>query len=1029
MRPFVIPGNRGYKWLDNLKLGYGGTKTEMERLLKDAEKLTGKKYDISNFADITEAIHAIQTEMGITGTTAKEANETISGSFASMKAAAMNTLTALVLGGDDLDVCINNLVDSAKTFGKNAIPAVTKALQGFGKLIEEVAPIIEKEIPTLIETLLPPLIKAATSLVKGIIIALPDIIKTLAKEIPNVLSELWGAFKEAFGDVPGFEKVENFFGKLKELFEKNQDTITKLVPVVIGLVAAFKLLKKLKFLGGLFGGKGGGGGIFSGFTNLANLKTGTVLKGMANLAIILGGLAGIAALMMWAAPSIAQLSDLQSMGELLLAIAAVGLIGSAMAKLAGTVGNIPVATVAKGLADIAIIMVGLGALAFVLGWASNLFNFDIAKMLKLLGIIGAVGLVGSALAGLAGLIGAIPIPVVLTGLGNIALALGGITAIIEAFGLLSEIPGFNDFLTNGGEVLADICRIIGEMAGSLIGGIGEGITNSLPDIGTNISDFAAALEPAMTSFSSMNFEGLKNFASAFGEFVLVMTGEKILSWFSGGIDYAQIGTDLTALTTNGAGFFEAVQNIPEAAFTAASNLFQCLNGIGLLPNSGGVVQWFTGEVDYNGIATGLAALAGTTGFFETVQNIPEAAFTAATNLFNCLNGIGLLPNSGGVMQWFTGEVDYQSIADGVAILGGESMISALTAITGIPAEAYSSLTALFDALAGIKQMPKEGGIFDWFTGDNTTSLTNVAGQLPQVATSISDFFTNLGGITDFSPIKNLFETLSNIDIDSDAASKGFLGIGSSAMEKMGSGLSAFATNAKDFFSAINDFDVSKMKSFFDELGTVGELPDKLEGLDGTIGTTLGNIVTTVETGMESIKTTITTNLDGMVTSITAKQSSFFTSGVAIMQGLNNGIKSMRSTLMATATGIANSIRNTINSAMRVNSPSKVTFETGTFVGQGLALGMESTLPEIKGAALDMSYASMPFDSYTPESGVTTYNNAGDNTTTTINPVFNLTISGSQDDNVLARKVKRYVSEAIKETFESLDRKVGVVREV
>lgn len=72
---------QNYTMLDNLKLGYGGTKTEMERLLADAEKITGKKYDVSNFADVTEAIHAIQTEMGITGTTAKEATETISGSI------------------------------------------------------------------------------------------------------------------------------------------------------------------------------------------------------------------------------------------------------------------------------------------------------------------------------------------------------------------------------------------------------------------------------------------------------------------------------------------------------------------------------------------------------------------------------------------------------------------------------------------------------------------------------------------------------------------------------------------------------------------------------------------------------------------------------------------------------------------------------------------------------------------------------------------------------------------------------------
>jgi len=89
---------QNFTMLDNLKLGYGGTKTEMERLLKDAEKLTGKKYNLNNFADIVEAIHAIQEEYNITGTTAKEAAHTIEGSVNTMKAAWDNWLTALGSG-------------------------------------------------------------------------------------------------------------------------------------------------------------------------------------------------------------------------------------------------------------------------------------------------------------------------------------------------------------------------------------------------------------------------------------------------------------------------------------------------------------------------------------------------------------------------------------------------------------------------------------------------------------------------------------------------------------------------------------------------------------------------------------------------------------------------------------------------------------------------------------------------------------------------------------------------------------------
>lgn len=114
---------QNYTMLDNLKLGYGGTKTEMERLLADAEKVTGVKYDINNLSDVYEAIHVIQGELGITGTTAKEAESTLSGSFASMKSAASNFMAQLVVG-EDVSGAMDALLESAITFGENLLKAV-----------------------------------------------------------------------------------------------------------------------------------------------------------------------------------------------------------------------------------------------------------------------------------------------------------------------------------------------------------------------------------------------------------------------------------------------------------------------------------------------------------------------------------------------------------------------------------------------------------------------------------------------------------------------------------------------------------------------------------------------------------------------------------------------------------------------------------------------------------------------------------------------------------------------------------------
>lgn len=126
---------QNYTMLDNLKLGYGGTKTEMERLLADAQKLTGVEYDISNLSDVYEAIHVIQDEMGITGTTAIEAASTFSGSFASMKAAATDLLANLTLG-EDIGPSLEALEDTVFTFVTgNLLPMVGNALRSLPEVI------------------------------------------------------------------------------------------------------------------------------------------------------------------------------------------------------------------------------------------------------------------------------------------------------------------------------------------------------------------------------------------------------------------------------------------------------------------------------------------------------------------------------------------------------------------------------------------------------------------------------------------------------------------------------------------------------------------------------------------------------------------------------------------------------------------------------------------------------------------------------------------------------------------------------
>lgn len=191
---------QNYTMLDNLKLGYGGTKTEMERLLADAQKITGIKYDINNLSDVYEAIHVIQGELGITGTTAKEASETLQGSFSAMKASWNNFLS----GAGDL----SQVVDTATDVVKNVVRIVNEA-------IPDIVSSISKSLPELLElggeilqqliqgiiTYLPELMNSAgqilSSLAQGIIQTLPQLLpvvlqirQTLITNLTNSLPQI-----------------------------------------------------------------------------------------------------------------------------------------------------------------------------------------------------------------------------------------------------------------------------------------------------------------------------------------------------------------------------------------------------------------------------------------------------------------------------------------------------------------------------------------------------------------------------------------------------------------------------------------------------------------------------------------------------------------------------------------------------------------------------------------------------------------------------------------------------------------------
>lgn len=185
---------QNYTMLDNLKLGYGGTKEEMARLLGDATKLTGVKYDISNLSDVYSAIHAIQDNLGVTGTTAKEASATFSGSFAAMKASASNLLGNLAIGGD-VTGSMEQLVDSASTFlFDNAVPMIGRVFTALPSAIKtgisKAAPKIKEAGGSIIKSLKDGMVSILPSSMAGLVGPLFDGIGSLGNAFTAIMPQL-----------------------------------------------------------------------------------------------------------------------------------------------------------------------------------------------------------------------------------------------------------------------------------------------------------------------------------------------------------------------------------------------------------------------------------------------------------------------------------------------------------------------------------------------------------------------------------------------------------------------------------------------------------------------------------------------------------------------------------------------------------------------------------------------------------------------------------------------------------------------
>lgn len=244
---------QNYTMLDNLKLGYGGTKSEMERLILDAEALDSSftaSRDVNgelamSYADIVDAIHIVQTDMGILGTTAAEASSTIQGSLSALGSAWTNLVTGIANENADLSGLVGTFAESVATAAQNILPRISQVLQGIGEVIVQLAPVIADALPTLIADVLPSLISAAITLIQSLGQALLQNLPTLISTVLQGITQIITAIAEAAPTfVPAVvEVILQIVQTLIDNLPLLLDAVLQLVMgVVEGLIAAIPII-------------------------------------------------------------------------------------------------------------------------------------------------------------------------------------------------------------------------------------------------------------------------------------------------------------------------------------------------------------------------------------------------------------------------------------------------------------------------------------------------------------------------------------------------------------------------------------------------------------------------------------------------------------------------------------------------------------------------------------------------------------------------------------------------------------------
>lgn len=788
-----------------------------------------------------------------------------------------------------------------------------------------------------------------------------------------------------------------------------------LVPAILGLSASFALLgvAALGIGAGLFAAGAGISAIAAGLGMLATVTTGSAAAIVAALTIIISGIASlIPAVAAKIGEAIIVLckvitQGVPAIGEAIKAVVLTlvdvlvecvpALADGALKLLAGVLDALVRYTpqiidsiyqfligVLEGIARNlpGLIQAAVDVLmAFFSGIADALSGIDTNVLLK--GIVG-IGLLSAIMIALSAV--ASLVPGAMIGVLGVGAVIAEMALVLAAIGALAQIPGLSWLINEGGELLEGIGTAIGKFIGGIVGGIMGGITSQFPQIGTDLSSFMTNVQPFVDGASKIQ-PSMMDGAKALVETILLLTAADLLqgvtSWLTGGSSLTDFATQLVPFGEAMVGFSNVISGMDADLVAKAAIAGKTLAEMAsTLPNSGGVLGFFSGENDMEMFGEQLIPFGqAMMSFSNTVKGLDaDVVVNAATAGKAIAEMASTLPNSGGVVGFFAGENDMNTFGEQLVPFG-RAMKSYSDEVAGIDAGAITNSATAGKALVELANtLPNTGGVVSWFTGDN--DIGDFGERLIEFGKNFSSYSDYMKNVDSGIVTATANAASSIVELEKSLPESGGWFSDDTSLAEFGEDIESFGSYFSSFYSHISKVSVSSLTGVIREMGNLISLSKDMNGINTSgmsgFGKALGdlgengineflkvfkdatskveasakNLITSftsgISTGKEAISTSMTALVANAVNAVHGRYSDFYNTGKYMVEGLANGITSNSFMASARAAAMAKAAVDSANKELGVHSPSKVFAQIGGYVVSGFANGINSN----KGKAVD-----------------------------------------------------------------------------